>query len=86
MAMNNLMKRRSLLTGLVLVLVLSIPPVAGAYDIPGITGPGFNLTTGTGNITTGDGNSVYMWMYGAGRDRAVSGPDPHRESGRRRNH
>jgi FtsP/CotA-like multicopper oxidase with cupredoxin domain len=62
--MNNLMKRKGLLTVVVLLLVLSIPPVAGAYDIPGITGPGFNLTTGTGNITTGDGNSVYMWMYG----------------------
>jgi hypothetical protein len=62
--MNNLMKRKSLLTGLVLLLVLSVPPVAGAYDIPGLTGTTFNLTTATGNITTGDGNSVYMWMYG----------------------
>ena len=35
--MNNLMKRKNLLTGLALLLVLSIPPVAGAYDIPGIT-------------------------------------------------
>ena len=44
------MKRKSLLTGVVLLLVLSIPPVVGAYDIPGITGPTFNLTTGTGHI------------------------------------
>jgi hypothetical protein len=62
--MDNLMKRKGLLTGVVLLLVLSIPPVAGAYDIPGITGPIFNLTTGTGRVTTGDGHSIHMWMYG----------------------
>ena len=58
--MKHLMKGKGLLTGVVLLLVLSIPPVAGAYDIPGITGPVFNLTTGTGRVTTGDGNSIYM--------------------------
>jgi FtsP/CotA-like multicopper oxidase with cupredoxin domain len=67
MAMN-VMNKKTLLTGVVLLLVLWIPPVAGAYNIPGITGavgnPVFNLTTGTGYATTGDGNSVYMWMYG----------------------
>jgi len=62
--MNNLMKRKGLLTGVVLLLVLSIPPVVGAYDIPGITGQIFNLTTGTGNVTTGDGHSIHMWLYG----------------------
>jgi FtsP/CotA-like multicopper oxidase with cupredoxin domain len=61
--MNNLIRKKSLL-GVVLLLVLSVPPVAGAYDIPGVTGPAFSLTTGKGHITTGDGNSVYMWMYG----------------------
>jgi FtsP/CotA-like multicopper oxidase with cupredoxin domain len=68
MTMNNLKKRKNLLMGLVLLLVLSLPPVAGAYDVPGISGispnPVFNLTTGKGSITTGDGNSVFMWMYG----------------------
>lgn len=66
--MNKLMKRKSLLTGLVLLLALWVPPVAGAYDIPGVSStsgtPVFNLTTGVGRITTGDGNSIYMWMYG----------------------
>ena len=68
MAMNNFMKRRNLLTGLAILLVLLMAPMAGAYDIPGITGtspnPVFNLVTGTGTITTGDGNSIYMWLYG----------------------
>jgi FtsP/CotA-like multicopper oxidase with cupredoxin domain len=67
-AMKNFMHRRNLLTGLALLLALLTAPVAGAYDIPGITGtspnPVFNLATGTGNITTGDGNSVFMWLYG----------------------
>jgi FtsP/CotA-like multicopper oxidase with cupredoxin domain len=73
--MNILIKRKSLLTGLALMLVLSIPPVAGAYDIPGITGTVFNLTTGTGRATTGDGNSIYMWMYGVqGETAQYPGP------------
>ena len=66
--MKNYTKRRNLMTGLAMLLMLLIVPMAGAYDIPGITGtspnPVFNLVTGTGSITTGDGNSVYMWMYG----------------------
>jgi manganese oxidase len=66
--MNNVTRRKRLLTGVALLLVFCIPPVAGAYDIPGISGaagiPVFNLTTDKGHITTGDGNSVYMWMYG----------------------
>ena len=73
--MKHLMKGKGLLTGVVLLLVLSIPPVAGAYDIPGITGPVFNLTTGTGRVTTGDGNSIYMWMYGV-QGRIVQYPGP----------
>jgi len=68
MAMNNLMKRKSFLTGLFLLLVFLIPPFAGAYDIPGISSispnPVFNLAAGTGTVTTGDGNSIYMWLYG----------------------
>jgi hypothetical protein len=75
MAMKNLMKRKNLLTGFVLLLVLSIPPVTGAYDIPGITGPSFNLATGTGTVITGDGNSVYMWMYGV-QGEIVQYPGP----------
>jgi len=64
MAMNNFGKKRNLMTGLAMLLVMLMAPVAGAYDIPGISGTTFNLTTGTGTITTGDGNSVYMWLYG----------------------
>ena len=66
--MMNFKRKRNLLTGLAMLLVLLAAPMAGAYDIPGITGtspnPVFNLITGTGTITTGDGNSVYMWLYG----------------------
>ena len=68
MAMMNFKRKINLLTGLAMLLMLLAVPMAGAYDIPGITGtsptPVFNLATGTGTITTGDGNSVYMWMYG----------------------
>jgi FtsP/CotA-like multicopper oxidase with cupredoxin domain len=31
---------------------------------PGITGPTFNLTAGTGNLNQPDGNAVYAWGYG----------------------
>jgi FtsP/CotA-like multicopper oxidase with cupredoxin domain len=68
MAMMNFKRKRNILTGLAMLLVLLVAPMAGAYDIPGITGtspnPAFNLITGTSTITTGDGNSVYMWLYG----------------------
>jgi len=66
--MKNVMKIRNLLTGLAMLVVTLMASMAGAYDIPGIAGtspaPIFNLTTGAGNITTGDGNAVYMWMFG----------------------
>ena len=66
--MMNVMKKRNHLTGLAMLLVLLVAPIAGAYDIPGITGtsltPVFNLVAGTGSITAGDGNSIYMWLYG----------------------
>lgn len=66
--MNNSLKRRNLLTGLAILFILLVASMAGAYDIPGITGisptPVFNLVAGTGSITAGDGNSIFMWLYG----------------------
>jgi len=66
--MKNMMNKKNLLIGVAILLILLTSPVAEAYDIPGVTGispnPVFNLTTGNGTITTGDGNSIYMWMYG----------------------
>jgi FtsP/CotA-like multicopper oxidase with cupredoxin domain len=68
MAMKNPTQKRNLLTGLAMLLMVLSVPAAWAYDIPGITGtsptPVFTLVTGTGTVTTGDGNSVYMWLYG----------------------
>ena len=34
--------------------------------IPGISGSTFNLSTGTGHITTPDGDSLLIWGYGSG--------------------
>jgi FtsP/CotA-like multicopper oxidase with cupredoxin domain len=68
MTMNKRFRKQMCLAVLTLILSLSIPLAVVAYDIPGITGispnPEFNLTTGTGTIVTGDGNSVHMWLYG----------------------
>ncbi|NJD55074.1 MAG: hypothetical protein FIA94_01570 [Nitrospirae bacterium] len=66
-------------TAVVLSLLLLVPLVAGAYDIPGITGtpgsPVFNLTTGTGTVVTGEGNQVHMWLFGvAGGTVQYTGP------------
>ena len=62
--MNKRFRKQIYLAVITLILSLLIPLSIGAYDIPGVTGISFNLTTGTGTIVTGDGNSVHMWLYG----------------------
>lgn len=66
--MNIRFKKQIYLITFTFILSIFIPLIVGAYDIPGITStspnPVFNLTTGTGIIVTGDGNSVFMWLYG----------------------
>jgi len=53
------------LLALVGVLLLLLPGASEAV-IDGITGPTFNLTAKTGHISTGEGNSVFMWGYADG--------------------
>ena len=57
-----------LLAGLTLALLslASVPAHAQLGVIPGISGPSFNLSTGTGYITTPDGDSLLIWGYGSG--------------------
>jgi hypothetical protein len=44
--------------------------------IPGITGPTFNLVTGSASITTPDSDSVLIWAYGSGGTSPVQLPGP----------
>jgi hypothetical protein len=75
MTMNNRSLRKIFQTAIALTLLLLVPLAAGAYDIPGITGTVFNLTTGTGTIVTGEGNTVLMWLFGvAGGTLQYTGP------------
>ena len=69
-------------------------PKVGMVCTTGTAGVGtrtFNLTTGTGDIQTPDGNTVFMWSYADTHDpntnlRAFQypGPEPLREPGRDR--
>jgi len=60
----------SLLLGLMTVTMAHAQAV-----VPGITGPTFNLVTGTANIDTPDGDSVHLWLYGDGTN-PVQYPGP----------
>jgi len=77
--MNNRSIKQICRTAIALSLLLLVPFAAGAYDIPGITGtspnPVFDLTTGTGTVVTGEGNTVLMWLFGvAGGAVQYTGP------------
>jgi FtsP/CotA-like multicopper oxidase with cupredoxin domain len=54
-----------LTAGLVLML-LSMATLTAQAAILGITGPTFNLSAGTAQITTPDGDSLQIWGYGDG--------------------
>jgi FtsP/CotA-like multicopper oxidase with cupredoxin domain len=71
------MKRRfSVIVGVVLVIVsvLAILPGHGEATIQGLSGTNFSFTASTGHITTGEGNSVFIWGYGAGGALQYPGP------------
>ena len=57
-----------LLVGLTVALLslATMPAQAQLGVIPGISGSTFNLSTGTGHITTPDGDSLLIWGYGSG--------------------
>jgi len=47
-------------------LFLTLVTVSAGAAIDGITGPAFNLSVGTGHISTPDGGSVLIWGYADG--------------------
>jgi hypothetical protein len=57
------------------IIVMAVPADHAGATIQGLTGNSFNLTANTGHITTGEGNSVFIWGYGASAD-AVQYPGP----------
>jgi FtsP/CotA-like multicopper oxidase with cupredoxin domain len=65
---ERMKKSGSLLVGLSVAVLLLAAMQAQAQlgVIPGISGPSFNLSTGTGHITTPDGDSLLIWGYGSG--------------------
>lgn len=63
-----------LATGLI-VWLLAIATAHANAVVPGITGPTFNLETGTAHIDTPDGDSLLIWGYRNGTS-AVQYPGP----------
>ena len=62
--MRTLMTQTGRLTiGLVLALVAATQAYA-QHDIPGITGPSFNLQAGSAHIATPDGDGLLIYAYG----------------------
>jgi FtsP/CotA-like multicopper oxidase with cupredoxin domain len=67
--MKERMTKRGWLLGGLIVALLSLatmPAQAQLGIIPGISGSTFNLATGSGYITTPDGDSLLIWGYGSG--------------------
>lgn len=65
---------RRLLGGLMLALGAVSVAHANA-EVPGVTGPTFNLETGTASFPTPDGDSLFVWLYGSGSN-PVQYPGP----------
>jgi FtsP/CotA-like multicopper oxidase with cupredoxin domain len=61
---DGLTRIRRLLVGCALALGCTLA-WANAV-VPGISGPNFNLVTGTATISTPDGDSLLVWVYGDG--------------------
>ena len=49
-----------------LALALAAVTAHANVVVPGITGPSFNLVTGSTAISTPDGDSLLLWVYGDG--------------------
>ena len=67
--MKERMTKPGWLLGGLIVALLSLattPAQAQLGIIPGVSGSSFNLSTGTGHITTPDGDSLLIWGYGSG--------------------
>jgi hypothetical protein len=59
-------------------LALALTAVAAHANavVPGITGPTFNLVTGSAAISTPDGDSLLIWAFGDGTNSPVQLPGP----------
>jgi FtsP/CotA-like multicopper oxidase with cupredoxin domain len=79
--MKKLVKKSGrLMSVLVLLLALPFSQAMAQFEIPGITGPTFNLYAFPFNMNLPDGSSVYMWGYGDmdnGAGASPAGSDPY---------
>ena len=64
--MNRNVIRQAIHTALLVAVLLLQSAGNTEATIDGITGPAFNLSVSTGNITTPDGGSVHIWGYANG--------------------
>jgi len=76
--MNERIKRAFIVVLAIIAVIAVLPDMtrAAGADIPGITGPTFNLWARVGHITTGDGNSVYMWGFAKSLNARMQYPGP----------
>lgn len=60
---------KSRIKGILALALIALGCLEGPFRaeaaINGLTGPTFNLTAGTGYISTAEGNSIYFWGYGS---------------------
>lgn len=64
--MGTLLKQAMRLTAGLFIGLMAAATCYAQAVVPGISGSTFNLSTGTANIDTPDGDSVHLWLYGDG--------------------
>jgi len=74
--MNRKHSIRGYAVALLLTALSGIFPGIAAATILGVTGPTFDLYAKADNITTGDGDSMYMWGYAFGSGARMQYPGP----------
>ena len=70
------MKRQVNIKTLLLIPALMVISQMASAAIPGISGPSFSLTAKTGEISTGDGNSILTWGYADDTTGQMQYPGP----------
>lgn len=64
--MKNISIRLAGIMAAIGTLFLSLSTVSTQASIDGITGPAFNLSVGTGRVSTPDGGNILVWGYADG--------------------
>ena len=65
------------LPSIALLALIGATSARAQADIPGLAGPGFDLTASAGHIDTPDGDSLLVWGYGAtGNPNGMQYPGP----------